>query len=134
MRNRIRNILVLMTACILGILALQGYWLYTGYQIRQQEFQRDINDALRTAVFHKQFGDAGKVLGLSKFNLSFTTTYTDSPVITPLGRVTRIMDDMDSAAAVSGAVVRKAYFIAGVPATPADVVPHREKTISSIAP
>ncbi|MGE7773203.1 sensor histidine kinase [Chitinophaga sp. NPDC101104] len=111
MRNRIRNILVLMTACILGILTLQGYWLYQAYQIRLQEFQRDINDALRTAVFHKQFGDAGKVLGLSKFNLTFTSTMPDS--VSPMGQVTRIVSDLDSAATASGAVVKNAYFFAG---------------------
>ncbi|WP_346317003.1 HAMP domain-containing sensor histidine kinase [Chitinophaga sp. YIM B06452] len=63
MRNRIRNILILITVCTAGIFALQGYWLYQAYQIRLQEFNRDINDALRTAVFNKQFTDAGKLLG-----------------------------------------------------------------------
>ncbi len=66
MRNRIRNILILITASTAGIFALQGYWLYQAYQIRLQEFNRDINDALRTAVFHKQFSDAGKLLGYNE--------------------------------------------------------------------
>lgn len=66
MRNRIRNILILITASTAGIFALQGYWLYQAYQIRLQEFNRDINDALRTAVFYKQFGDAGKLLGYNE--------------------------------------------------------------------
>lgn len=122
MRNRIRNILVLMTACILGILALQGYWLYQSYQVRQQEFTRDINDALRTAVFHKQFGDAGKVLGLSKVNFSFTSRVSDSAAATPMGHMTQIIADLDSTAAASGAVVKKAVFFAG-PAVPADDMP-----------
>ncbi|RPD38428.1 sensor histidine kinase [Chitinophaga barathri] len=65
MRNRIRNILILITASTAGIFALQGYWLYQAYQIRLEEFNRDINDALRTAVFYKQFNDAGKLLGYS---------------------------------------------------------------------
>ncbi|MGN7719643.1 sensor histidine kinase [Chitinophaga sp. 22620] len=66
MRNRIRNILILITVCTAGIFALQGYWLYQAYQIRLQEFNRDINDALRTAVFNKQFNDAGKLLGYGR--------------------------------------------------------------------
>lgn len=65
MRNRIRNILVLMCTCILGIFAFQGYWLYNNYQLKLDEFNKDINDALRTALFNKQFMDAGRYLNLS---------------------------------------------------------------------
>ncbi|WP_298714146.1 hypothetical protein [Chitinophaga sp.] len=119
MRNRIRNILVLMTACILGILALQGYWLYESYKIRLQEFDRDINDALRTAVFHKQFGDAGKVLGLAKFNLTYTTTFSDSAPAVPAQPHVQVLHLEDSAElAAPGAVLRKSIFLSA-PGQPA---------------
>lgn len=62
MRNRIRNILILMCTCILGIFAFQGYWLYNSYQLKLEEFHKDINDALRMAVFNKQFADAGRYI------------------------------------------------------------------------
>ncbi|MBC9910983.1 sensor histidine kinase [Chitinophaga varians] len=57
MRQRIRNILILMCSCILGIFLFQGYWVYNSYRIRQEQFSKEINDALRTAVFNKQFSD-----------------------------------------------------------------------------
>lgn len=63
MRNRIRNILILMSTCILGIFAFQAYWLYNSYHLRLEEFNKDINDALRTAVYNKQFMDAGRFIG-----------------------------------------------------------------------
>ncbi len=63
MRYRIRNILILMSTCILGIFAFQAYWLYNSYQLRLEEFNKDINDALRTAVYNKQFMDAGRFIG-----------------------------------------------------------------------
>lgn len=124
MRNRIRNILVLMTACILGILALQGYWLYESYKIRLQEFDRDINDALRTAVFHKQFGDAGKVLGLAKFNVTYTTNFSDSAPAVPAQPHVQVLHLQDSAVPAPGAVLRKSVFLStpGQPATMAGEV------------
>lgn len=66
MRNRIRNILILMCTCILGIFAFQGYWLYNSYQLKLEEFHKDINDALRMAVFNKQFADAGRYIRYSE--------------------------------------------------------------------
>lgn len=57
MRQRIRNILILMCICILGTYMFQGYWLYNSYHIQLEQFGKDINDALRTAVFNKQFAD-----------------------------------------------------------------------------
>ena len=62
MRNRIRNILVLMVICMLGIFLFQGYWVYRSYKIVMDQFNRDINDALRTAVFNKQFADVKRVV------------------------------------------------------------------------
>jgi signal transduction histidine kinase len=58
MRQRIRNILILMCVCILGIYLFQGYWLYNSYHIQLDQFNKDINESLRTAVFNKQFADA----------------------------------------------------------------------------
>ena len=57
MRQRIRNILILMCICILGIYLFQGYWLYNSYHIQLEQFGKDINESLRTAVFNKQFAD-----------------------------------------------------------------------------
>lgn len=57
MRQRIRNILILMCICILGIYVFQGYWLYNSYHIQLDQFSKDINESLRTAVFNKQFSD-----------------------------------------------------------------------------
>lgn len=58
MRQRIRNILILMCVCILGIYLFQGYWLYNSYRIQLDQFNKEINESLRTAVFNKQFADA----------------------------------------------------------------------------
>lgn len=52
-----------MSTCIMGIFAFQAYWLYNSYQLRLEEFNKDINDALRTAVFNKQFLDAVRFIG-----------------------------------------------------------------------
>jgi len=57
MRQRIRNILILMCICILGIYMFQGYWLYNSYHIQLEQFSKDINESLRTAVYNKQFAD-----------------------------------------------------------------------------
>ncbi len=121
MRHRIRNILVLMSACIIGILALQGYWLYQSYQIQLQEFQRDTNDALRTAVFHKQFGDAGKVLGQTKFTFSFNTDMDSSvPAMATMPvHLEHFEGDSVNLGIAGGTMIRKGIVTAapGVPAT-----------------
>ncbi|CAL1521148.1 HAMP domain-containing sensor histidine kinase [Chitinophaga sp. MM2321] len=57
MRQRIINILILMSSCILGIFLFQGYWLYNSYRIREEQFNKEINEALRSAVFSRQFAD-----------------------------------------------------------------------------
>lgn len=57
MRQRIRNILILMCVCIGSIYLFQGYWLYNSYHIQLEQFGKDINESLRTAVFNKQFSD-----------------------------------------------------------------------------
>ncbi len=62
MRKRIRNILVMMSTCILGIYLFQGYWLYNSYEVQFDQFNRDINGALRTALFNNQFMDVRRLL------------------------------------------------------------------------
>lgn len=74
MRNRIRNILILMCTCILGIFAFQGYWLYNSYELKLEDFHKDINDALRMAVFNKQFADARRFIGYSQPAVSARAT------------------------------------------------------------
>lgn len=51
-----------MSICILGIYMFQGYWLYNSYQIRSEQFSKDINEAMRTAVFNKQFSDVHRYI------------------------------------------------------------------------
>jgi signal transduction histidine kinase len=46
-----------MCVCILSIYLFQGYWLYNSYHIQLDQFGKDINESLRTAVFNKQFAD-----------------------------------------------------------------------------
>ncbi|WP_111628333.1 sensor histidine kinase [Larkinella arboricola] len=58
MKQRIRSIFVLMTVCILGVVAFQGYWLYTSYQLHEQQFRRAVRGAFISAVEKQQFNDA----------------------------------------------------------------------------
>ncbi|MCW3462457.1 sensor histidine kinase [Chitinophaga nivalis] len=51
-----------MCSCILGIFLFQGYWLYNSYRIREEQFNKEINEALRTAVFNKQFSDVRRYI------------------------------------------------------------------------
>jgi two-component system, OmpR family, phosphate regulon sensor histidine kinase PhoR len=51
-----------MSVCILGIYLFQGYWLYTSYRLRKDEFSKEINEALRTAVYNKQFNDVRRFI------------------------------------------------------------------------
>lgn len=62
MRQRIRNILILMSVCILGIFLFQGYWLYNSYKLQEGQFSKEINESLRMAVFNKQFSDARRYI------------------------------------------------------------------------
>lgn len=57
MKKRIRYIFVLMIVCILGIISVQGYWLYNAWHIAFDQFSRDINSALGDAVGRKGFAD-----------------------------------------------------------------------------
>ncbi|MFD1142944.1 sensor histidine kinase [Larkinella insperata] len=58
MKQRIRSIFILMTVCILGVVAFQGYWLFTSYQINEQQFRRTVRGAFISAVEKQQFNDA----------------------------------------------------------------------------
>ncbi|GAB3325839.1 hypothetical protein GCM10027299_24480 [Larkinella ripae] len=61
MKQRIRSIFVLMTACILGVVAFQGYWLYTSYQLHEQQFRRTVRGAFISAVEKQQVRDARRL-------------------------------------------------------------------------
>jgi signal transduction histidine kinase len=56
-KKRIRYIFILMSVCIVGILAVQGYWLYNTWHIAYDQFSRSINGALAEAAGHKGFSD-----------------------------------------------------------------------------
>lgn len=66
MKQRIRSIFVLMTVCILGVVAFQGYWLYTSYQLHEQQFRRTVRGAFISAVEKQQFSDARRLLGTER--------------------------------------------------------------------
>jgi signal transduction histidine kinase len=57
MKKRIRYIFILMIICILGIIGLQGYWLYNAWFIAYDQFGRTISGALAEAVGRKGFAD-----------------------------------------------------------------------------
>lgn len=61
MKRRIRYLFVLMCLCILGIIGLQGYWLYNSYMFNYYGFRHDISEALDVAVRHSVFDEAGKL-------------------------------------------------------------------------
>ncbi|GAA4314923.1 HAMP domain-containing sensor histidine kinase [Compostibacter hankyongensis] len=50
MKNRIRYLFVLMCICILGIIGLQGYWLYDTYRYNYYGFRFNATDALEEAT------------------------------------------------------------------------------------
>jgi signal transduction histidine kinase len=56
-KKRIRYIFILMIICILGIIAVQGYWLYNAWHIAYDQFGRSINGALGEAAGHKGYAD-----------------------------------------------------------------------------
>ncbi|MGH2645440.1 MAG: hypothetical protein ACRDE2_15930, partial [Chitinophagaceae bacterium] len=57
MKKRIRYIFILMIICVLGIIGLQGYWLYNAWHIAYDQFGRTISGALAEAVGRKGFTD-----------------------------------------------------------------------------
>jgi signal transduction histidine kinase len=58
MKRRIRLIFILMTLCILGINVFQGYWLYSTYQLHNQQFSRTATEALLVALQKQQETEA----------------------------------------------------------------------------
>ncbi|QMW01768.1 sensor histidine kinase [Spirosoma foliorum] len=62
MTRRIRSIFWLMTACIVGINAFQGYWLWTTYQLNRDQFVRTVQDALVQALERQQVIDAKQLM------------------------------------------------------------------------
>lgn len=57
MKKRLRYIFILMIICILGIIGLQGYWLYNAWHIAYDQFGRSINSALFESAGRKGFMD-----------------------------------------------------------------------------
>ena len=51
-----------MTACIVGINAFQGYWLWTTYQLNQQQFTRTVQDALFHVLQEQQVSVAKQLV------------------------------------------------------------------------
>jgi two-component system phosphate regulon sensor histidine kinase PhoR len=62
MKKRIRIILILMIACILGINLFQGYWLYQSYQFNRRDFGQAVNEALSSALKKQELADAERTL------------------------------------------------------------------------
>ncbi|KAB7727289.1 sensor histidine kinase [Rudanella paleaurantiibacter] len=62
MNRRIRSILGLMTVCMVGIYAFQGYWLWSTYQIYRQQFNRSVQDALTSVLQQRQLSQAQGLL------------------------------------------------------------------------
>lgn len=63
MNRRIRSVFWLITVCIVAINAFQGYWLWTTYQLNQQQFVQNVQDALFLVVEGHQISKARVFLG-----------------------------------------------------------------------
>ena len=61
MNRRIRSIFWLMTLCIIGINAFQGYWLWTTYQLNRQQFGQTVQDALFAVAQQSQMAQAKRL-------------------------------------------------------------------------
>lgn len=83
MKKRIRYIFILMIICILGIIGLQGYWLYNAWHIAYDQFGRTISGALAEAVGRKGFADMKTYLSAHpdtaiQHNITFQNRITGS--------------------------------------------------------
>jgi len=83
MKQRVKLILVLMTACTLCLLAFQFYWSYEAFQSASKTFKSDINQALQAAVDremeHRQDAIAEKYKGwLADTNLFAIDCHIDT--------------------------------------------------------
>jgi len=67
MKRRLRLILSLLAACLLGIYGFQAYWLYGSYQLTQAQFVRTTHEALDAVVQRQQVRRVNKVFNI-KFN------------------------------------------------------------------
>lgn len=105
MRQRIRNILILMCVCILGIYLFQGYWLYNSYHIQLDQFSKDINESLRTAVFNKQFADARRYFRTNGRERDSFRMPQDMP--RPGTGFHRQIDIHDGDGGITGMIIRK---------------------------
>lgn len=47
-----------MTVCLIGITGFQAYWLYNAWHLAYEQFGRNINDAMASAIGRKGFVDA----------------------------------------------------------------------------
>ncbi|GAB4040786.1 sensor histidine kinase [Spirosoma gilvum] len=63
MNRRIRSIFWLMTCCIIGINAFQGYWLWTTYQLNRQQFSRTVQEALFQVLERQHVAQANRLFG-----------------------------------------------------------------------
>lgn len=61
MDQRIRSIFWLMSLCIIGINAFQGYWLWTTYQLNRQQFSRTVQEALFAVTQQSQLSEANQL-------------------------------------------------------------------------
>ncbi|WP_080057951.1 sensor histidine kinase [Spirosoma aerolatum] len=68
MDRRIRSIFWLMTCCIIGINAFQGYWLWNTYQINRQQFSRTVQETLFQVLERQHVAQANRLLGGKALN------------------------------------------------------------------
>ncbi|AKD57013.1 sensor histidine kinase [Spirosoma radiotolerans] len=61
MNRRIRSIFWLMTLCIIGINAFQGYWLWTTYHLNSQQYNQTMRDALFSVLQQRQLVEANRL-------------------------------------------------------------------------
>jgi two-component system phosphate regulon sensor histidine kinase PhoR len=67
-KNRLNWLAGITTTALLGILVLQGYWLYNSYLQEQTRFRAEVENALTTMIVRTQFSEVYKVAGTSTFN------------------------------------------------------------------
>ena len=68
-KNRLAFFAGITTTALLGILVLQGYWLYNSYQQEHVRFRAEVENALSTTIIRTQFAEAYKVAGASRLPL-----------------------------------------------------------------
>ncbi|WP_332368917.1 histidine kinase dimerization/phospho-acceptor domain-containing protein [Spirosoma telluris] len=86
MNRRIRSIFWLMTACIVGINAFQGYWLWTTYQLNREQFARAVQEALFQILERQQVAAAKQLM-----NKQFSNDSTGTHVLATSGTHSQII-------------------------------------------